>query len=134
MTDTAYASIDQLRVMPELDAMSDARAQQLLNQIAIQVDAALTAAGYTAPATGDNDILLIGQFVVNMAAAQAWRELYHDQDEPDRIGAWERGFNAFLKGIATGVFRLTDQSTAEAGGLTAGKLTWRRHPDTSEWG
>lgn len=135
MADTGYATVSQLKVALANDAaLSDTRAQELLNQTAATVDAALTAAGYTAPANGANDVLLIGQYVVNGAAAAAWREMYADDTEPDRVTAWDRTFQAFLKSISTGAIRLMDQSTAEGGGLRAGRLTWKRTPASSEWG
>lgn len=136
MANTLYATVDELQAVLESAPLTSTRAQEILNQVAAQVDAALTAAGYTAPATGANDLVLISQFVVYMAAAQAHRELYQEDEAPERITAWERQFERFLAGIAKGAIRLPDQATGDnAGGITVGRIRFRRGGGTtSEWG
>jgi len=134
VVDTIYATWEQLQAVLEGAPLTPERGQALLNETAARVDAALLAAGYTAPVTGAADLLLVGPQVVHVAAAAAHRELYEDQETPDRVTAWEAQFAAFLADVTAGRVRLPDQQIDRGGGLSVGHLTFTRGGLSDEWG
>lgn len=87
-----------------------AQVELWLDQLAAEVDSALTGVGYgTVPATGTNDILLIGRYVAQKGAAMAYHGGYQFDDTPEKVKLWETEWENFLKRIIDKKQRLIDQ-------------------------
>jgi hypothetical protein len=123
MADTAYGTTAQVQAVLHNDpAFSATRVQEILNEVAEELDSVLLGAGYTTvPLVGVKDLLLVRGFVVPFAAVRAYREWYQNDDAPEHIESWESRWTAFLDRIMNGQTRLPDQQVA-AGGLRTGSI------------
>lgn len=92
-----------------------AQVEGWLDQLAAEVDSILVARGYsTVPASGTNDVLMIGRYVAQKAAALAYHAGYMFDDTPDKVKLWETEWADFLKALEDGKRRLIDQTAARA--------------------
>ena len=81
-----------------------------LDQLAAEVDSILTSVGYgTVPATGTNDVLLIGRYVAQKGAAMAYHGGYQFDDTPEKVKLWETEWTMFLDRLIDKKMRLIDQ-------------------------
>lgn len=88
-----------------------ARVETWLDQLSAEVDSILTANGYsTVPATGANDILLIGRYVAEKGACMAYSAGFMFDDTPDKVSQWCESWDNFIKRLTDGDLVLTDQS------------------------
>jgi len=123
MADTTYGTVAQVKTVLNNDpAFSDPRVQELLNEVAAELDAVLLSAGYLTPVTGTQDLLLVSGFVVSFVAARAYREWYRSNDAPDHVTAWEARWEKFIGRLLDGTLRLPNQRTSNGGGLTTGAI------------
>jgi phage gp36-like protein len=126
MTDTAYGTPAQVLAALHHDPAVDVtRLQEILNEVAAELDSALLSAGYTTvPVTGAKDLLLVRGFVVSFAAARTYRELYQNDETPEHIEAWETRWSDFLDRVVNGQTRLPDQQVASGGLRTGNIILW----------
>lgn len=88
-----------------------AQVETWLDGITADVDAILRAKGYgTVPATGTNDVLLIGRYVAMEAAYMAYGAGFHFNDEPAKVTAWHTEYTAFRDRLLDDHYRLIDQA------------------------
>lgn len=88
-----------------------AQVETWLDQLAAEVDSVLTGVGYgTVPATGTNDVLLIGRYVAQKAAAMAYRGGFQFDKVPDKVKQWDDEWTAFLESLMDKKRRLIDQA------------------------
>lgn len=81
-----------------------------LDALAAEVDSILTSVGYgTVPATGTNDVLLIGRYVAQKGAAMSYHAGYMFDDTPDKVKQWETEWDTFLERLMDKKQRLIDQ-------------------------
>lgn len=84
-----------------------------LDQIAAEINAVLVAQGYSVPASGDNDVLLLRRYVSEKSAARTWHAGWGGFDDPPaRVKAWEKDYADFLNRLRQGQQRLVDQDPA----------------------
>jgi hypothetical protein len=82
-----------------------------LDQLAAEIDGILSANGYgTVPATGTNDVLMIGRYVAQKGAAMAYGAGFMFDETPDKIKQWETEWDTFLTRLIEKKIRLVDQS------------------------
>ena len=130
---TPYLTGTDVQALLAPSPLNAERAQAIADQVGALIDSVLTAAGYTTvPATGAQDVLLIGPFALEMAGVIAHRELYREQEEPARITGWERRFEAFLAMLRNGSVRLQNQTTQPGGGLRVGYISFTQGFPTDE--
>jgi hypothetical protein len=90
-----------------------ADAQAFVDQIASEINAVLLGQGYSVPATGDNDVLLLRRYVSEKAAARVWHAGWGGFDDPPaRVKAWEKDYADFINRLRQGQHRLVDQDPA----------------------
>ena len=88
-----------------------AQAEQWLDQVAAEVDAVLAGQLYTTvPATGTNDVLLIGRFVAQQVACMVWKAGYMTDELPEKVKVWCEGYTTFIERLMDGSMRLVDQA------------------------
>jgi len=86
------------------------QAEQWLDEVSAEVNAVLTANGYsTIPATGDNDVLMIGRFVAQKVACMVWQAGFMSDDLPEKVKNWCAQYDQFLDRLIDGTYRLIDQ-------------------------
>jgi hypothetical protein len=83
-----------------------------LDQLAAEVDSVLKSNGYSVPATGANDVLLIGRYVSQKGAAMAYHGGYMFDDTPEKVSIWEDEWTAFLDRLINKQMVLLDQSAS----------------------
>lgn len=120
------ALLSTLLVIGPATAPSTAQVQTFLDQTAAEINGVLAAQGYTSvPATGANDLLLIGGFVAEKSAAKTWHAAFQGTDSPDNVQSWEKGYADFLNRLRQGQQHLVDQAPAGEGEAVFGIV---RHP------
>ena len=77
-----------------------------------EINSCLKARGYTVPATGANDVALLGGYENLGAAVLAENAAYRTQSPPARVQQWHEEYQAFLNRLRQGQADLLDQ-TAE---------------------
>ncbi len=88
-----------------------AQAEAWTDEYAAIVDSHLRGAGYgTVPATGTNDVIVIGHYVAQRAAARAWNAAVPADEPLYKVDLWIKEWNAFLKGLDEKTMRLIDQA------------------------
>lgn len=94
-----------------------------LDEYAAMVDVRLTARGYTTvPATGTNDVLLIGHYVTQRAAARAWNAGFIVDELPAKIKTWIAEWDDFLTSLDKGRIRLINQAPRNRAGTIRGAV------------
>lgn len=87
------------------------RVETWLDQLSAEVDSILTGNGYsTVPASGTNDILLIGRYVAEKGACMAYSAGLQFDDVPDKVSQWCDEWKSFIKRLADGDLVLQDQA------------------------
>ena len=90
-----------------------AQVEDWLDSIAAEVDAVLVGRGYsTVPATGTNDIALIGRYVAQKAACTAYGAGFMYDDLPNKVQGWCDEWKSFITRLEKGALRLIDQTPA----------------------
>lgn len=85
--------------------------EKWLDQLSAEVDSILTANGYsTVPASGTDDVLLIGRFVAEKGACMSYSAFAMFDDTPDKVKEWCEEWKSFIKRLAAGDLVLQDQS------------------------
>jgi hypothetical protein len=82
----------------------------LVDEIAADVNAVLIALGYSAPASGANDILLIKRYVSMKAACEAFKMGFMGDQLPAKVVSWCESYDKFIDRLLDGDYSLIDQT------------------------
>ncbi|HML23545.1 MAG TPA: hypothetical protein PKD09_17950 [Aggregatilinea sp.] len=84
--------------------------QSFIDQVAGELDSALRKQDYTTPATGTSDVLMLGRYNAEKAAAMAWHAHGGNfDDSPAKVKRWEKDYEDFLNRLRQGQQGLIDQ-------------------------
>jgi hypothetical protein len=84
--------------------------EKWLDQFSAEVNSILTANGYsTVPATGTDDVLLIGRYVAEAGACKSYGAFAMFDDIPDKVSQWCKSWDSFIKRLTDGDLVLQDQ-------------------------
>jgi hypothetical protein len=111
---------------------------QFQDELAAEVNGVLRAQKYpTVPATGANDVLLIGGLIAQKAAARVWRAFFqHDRNLPEIVKTWDAEYERCIDRLSTGKQVLMDQAPAAttSGQIRAGRMRFQRtNTIRTEW-
>jgi hypothetical protein len=108
------------------------------DELAAEINGVLRAQQYPiVPATGANDVLLIGGYIASKAAARLWRAFFQGgRTLPDLVKTWDAEYERFVDRLSTGLQMLLDQAptATTSGQIRAGRVRFQR-TDTirTEW-
>lgn len=88
-----------------------------LDQVAAEIDGLLAGQGYTTPATGTTDILLIRRYLSVKVAAMTFSAGFMSDNEPTKVKEWRTEYKLFITRIINKQMRLVDQSPRVRGGV-----------------
>ncbi len=109
---TTTAEVKAMRAI-DLDRIEDATIDALISGYEAEIDSVLSDVGYTAPATGTDDVALIGIKVRKAVAADAWLASVSQDEAPDWVGRWLSEWSDFLSEFTEGTRTLTNQSASK---------------------
>jgi len=109
-TDTVQALIPEF-TMTTTSKPTLAEADTMLDQVEGEVNGVLAAQGYSSiPATGDNDVKMLGGYVSKKAASDVWLAAFMDDDPPYHIKEWRTEWRDFIARLRRGEQDLIDQN------------------------
>jgi hypothetical protein len=100
---------------------SISQCEVFLDQTAADLDGLLKDRGYSVPATGTTDILILQKYTSLGAAVLTINSAFGHDDEPDNVTAWREEFETFKEQLAEGKRRLVDQNPTARIGVVRSK-------------
>ena len=76
--------------------------EEIIDDVAADLDGIAQAAGYTVPVTGAQAVKLMKKYNTYGAAVAAWHAGYVSDTAPARVEYWERTYTAFLSRLRRG--------------------------------
>lgn len=76
--------------------------EQMITDVAADLDGVVQAAGYTVPVTTAAAVALLRRYNTYGAAVAAWHAGYVSADEPPRVAYWRMQYEAFLARLRRG--------------------------------
>ena len=122
----AYASVSDVNaVLPakfQIGASTTPTSTQVTAWIAeyeAELNGLLVAAGFSAPATGSNDIVRLRRIIVEATACKTWPVISPADDDqlPAQVRGWCGTWAEAVKALQDGTFVLVDQSRRKKSGM-----------------